>query len=211
MSEITAQDVAALRKATGAGMMDAKRALEESGGDAERAGEILREKGLAAAKKRSDRATSEGTIGHYLHHQADRPVIGVLVELASETDFVAKSDAFQEAARDIAMHIAAFRPGWVTREEVPESVLDEQRKLFAAQARNEGKPDDIVPKIVEGKLEAFYGDSVLYDQTFVKPEAFEGSVGEMVEQLAAQMGENIGVRRFVRMGIGESADEDTEE
>lgn len=204
MSEIGAKDVAALRKATGAGMMDAKRALEEAGGDADRAAEILREKGLAAVRKRADRAADEGTIGHYLHVQADRPVIGVLVELNSETDFVAKSEDFQQAARDIAMHVAAFRPQWVARDEVPDDVLDEERRLIAAQARNEGKPDEIVEKIVEGRLNAFYRDTVLMEQDFVNPEKFDGTVGEMIEQMAATMGENIGVRRFVRIGIGES-------
>ncbi len=203
MSEVTAKDVGALRKATGAGMMDAKRALTEAGGDPERAAEILREQGLADARKRSDRATDEGTIGHYLHIQADRPVIGVLVELASETDFVAKSEAFQDAARDIAMHVAAFRPQWVTRDDVPADALEKEKELIAAQARNEGKPDHIVEKIVEGRIDSFYEDLVLYDQTFVKSETFEGTVGQMVEQLVSQMGENIGVRRFVRLGIGE--------
>lgn len=207
MTEITAADVAALRKSTGAGMMDAKRALEDADGNPERAAEILREQGLADAKKRSDRATNEGTIGHYLHHQADRPVIGVLVELASETDFVAKSDAFQEAARDIAMHVAAYRPEWVRRDEVPGEVIDEEKKVIAAQAKNEGKPDDVIDKIVEGRIRSFYEDMVLYDQTFVNPEKYEGTVGDMVEELASQMGENIGVRRFVRIGIGETSAE----
>ncbi len=204
MSEITATDVGALRKSTGAGMMDAKRALTEAGGDPERAAEILREQGLADARKRSDRATDEGTIGHYLHIQADRPVIGVLVELASETDFVAKSEAFQDAARDIAMHVAAFRPQWVTRDEVPADALEKEKELIAAQARNEGKPDHIVEKIVEGRINSFYEDLVLYDQTFANSDKFEGTVGQMVEQLVSQMGENIGVRRFVRLGIGET-------
>jgi elongation factor Ts len=206
MSEITAAAVAALRKATGAGMMDAKRALQEADGDAERAADVLREQGLADARKRSDRATTEGVIGHYLHQQADRPVLGVLVELASETDFVAKTEGFQDAARDIAMHIAAYKPEWVTREEVPAEILEKEKDLIAAQARNEGKPDEIVEKIVEGRIKSFYEDTVLYDQTFVNPEKFEGTVGEMVEQLASQMGENIGVRRFVRVGIGEGAE-----
>lgn len=204
MSEISAKDVAALRSATGAGMMDAKRALEEADGDAERAADILRERGLAAARKRADRAADEGTIGHYLHVQAGRPVIGVLVELNSETDFVAKSDEFQDAARDIAMHVAAYRPQWVTRDEVPQDVLDKERDLIAAQARNEGKPDDIVEKIVDGRLNAFFQDTVLADQTFVNPEKFDGTVGEMIDQMAARMGENIGVRRFVRLAVGES-------
>jgi len=204
MSEITAKDVAALRKATGAGMMDAKRALEESAGDAERAADLLREQGLAEARKRSDRATNQGTIGHYLHVQAERPVIGVLVELASETDFVAKSDTFQEAARDIAMHVAAYRPQWVNRDEVPVAAVDKEKELIAAQARNEGKPENIVDKIVEGRIKSFYEDTVLYDQTFANTDKFEGTVGQMVDQLISQMGENIGVRRFVRIGIGET-------
>lgn len=203
MSEITAQQVSALRKSSGAGMMDAKRALEEAAGDMTRAAEILREKGLASAKKRSDRATEQGTIGHYLHHQADRPVIGVLVELASETDFVAKSAGFQEAARDLAMHVAAARPRWVTRDEVPESVIAKERELIAAQARHEGKPEAVIDKIVDGRVKSFFEDYVLYDQTFVNPEKFEGTVGQMVESLAAQMGENISVRRFARIGVGE--------
>jgi elongation factor Ts len=206
MAEITPAMVAALRKTTGAGMMDAKRALEESGGDPARAAEILREKGLASAKKRSERATDQGSIGHYLHVQADRPVIGVLVELSSETDFVAKSEPFQTAARDIAMHIAAARPRWVRREEVPEPVLAKERELIAAQAKHEGKPDKVIEKIVDGRISSFYEDNVLYDQTFVNPEKFEGTVGRMVESLAATMGENISVRRFARVGVGEAAE-----
>lgn len=204
MSEITAKDVAALRKATGAGMMDAKRALQEAEGDADRAAEILREKGLADAKKRSDRATNEGTIGHYLHVQAERPVIGVLVELVCETDFVAKSDGFQDAARDIAMHVAAYRPQWVSRDEVPADIVEEEKRIIAAQASNEGKPDEIVEKIVEGRINSFYGDTVLNDQQFVNPEKFDGTVGSMIEQMISTMGENIAVKRFVRLGIGES-------
>lgn len=206
MAEITSAMVSALRKTTGAGMMDAKRALEESGGDPTRAAEILREKGLASAKKRSERATDQGSIGHYLHVQADRPVIGVLVELSSETDFVAKSEPFQAAARDIAMHIAAARPRWVRREEVPEPVLAKERELIAAQAKHEGKPDKVIEKIVDGRISSFYEDNVLYDQTFVNPEKFEGTVGRMVESLAATMGENISVRRFARVGVGEAAE-----
>ena len=206
MAEITAAQVAALRKTSGAGMMDAKRALEEAAGDVARAADILREKGLASAKKRSERATDQGSIGHYLHVQADRPVIGVLVELSSETDFVAKSDAFQAAARDIAMHIAAARPRWVRRDEVPGEILDKERELIAAQARNEGKPDKVVDKIVDGRINTFYEDNVLYDQVFVNPERYTGTVGQMVESLAATMGENIAVRRFTRVGVGEAVE-----
>lgn len=205
MTVVTAQDVAALRKKSGAGMMDAKRALEEAGGDMAAAERILLEKGLASAKKRSDRATDQGTIGSYLHHQADRPVIGVLVELVCETDFVAKSADFQEAAKGIAMHIAAARPRWVTRDQVPVEVLADERTVMAAQARNEGKPEDVIERIVAGKVESFYEDSVLYDQTFVNSERFSGTVGAMVEALSVQMGENIAVGRFSRIGVGEDA------
>ena len=206
MSEITAQQVAALRKATGAGMMDAKRALEETGGDVEKARDLLREKGLASAAKRTGRVTEQGSIGSYLHFQADRPVIGVLVELASETDFVAKSEAFQEAANDIAMHVAAARPRWVRREEVPDDALDKERDLIAAQARNEGKPEDVIDKIVEGRIGSFYEDHVLYDQVFVNPAKFEGTVGAMIQEMAAQMGENIAVARISRLAVGEDAE-----
>lgn len=204
VSEITAKHVSDLRKATGAGMMDAKRALEEAAGDMERAKELLREKGLASAKKRTGRATEQGSIGSYLHYQADRPVIGVLVELASETDFVAKSPEFQTAANDIAMHIAASRPRWIRREDVPGEILDKERELIAAQARNEGKPDQVIDKIVDGRVQAFFEDNVLYDQTFINPEKFEGTVGAMVEAMVAQMGENIMVSRMARVGVGEA-------
>lgn len=205
MTTVTAQDVAALRKKSGAGMMDAKRALEESGGDMAAAERILLEKGLASAKKRSERATDQGTIGSYLHHQSDRPVIGVLVELVCETDFVAKSAEFQEAAKDLAMHVAAARPRWVTRDEVSEDALADERAIMAAQARNEGKPDDVIERIVTGKIESFYEDYVLYDQTFVNAEKFAGTVGAMIEALGVQMGENVAVRRFSRIGVGEDA------
>lgn len=203
MSEFSAKDVAELRRVSGAGMMDAKRALEEAGGEMERAKEILRELGIADARKRAGRTTDQGTIGHYLHHQSDRPVIGVIVELASETDFVAKSDDFQQAARDIAMHIAATRPQWVSREDVPEEAVEQEKKLIATQARNEGKPDQVIDKIVEGRLKAYFEDTVLYEQQFVNPEKFEGTVGQFVEQLIATMGENIAVRRFSRIAVGE--------
>jgi elongation factor Ts len=204
--QITAKDVQALRKDTGAGMMDAKRALEEAGGDAERAADILREKGVAAAAKRSSRAQTDGAVGSYLHYQSGRPVIGVLVELAAETDFVAKSDEFQKAADDIAMHVAAARPQWVTREEVPEDAIAKEKSLIEAQARNEGKPDHIIEKIVDGRIGSFFQDNVLYDQEYVRPEQFEGTVGEMVRQMAATMGENISVGRFSRIQVGEGAE-----
>ncbi len=203
MSDIAAADVAALRKATGAGMMDAKRALEESEGDIERAKQLLLEKGIADARKRAGREAQEGAIGHYLHYQADRPVIGVLVDLAAETDFVAKSEQFQEAARDIAMHVAAARPLWVRREDVPEGVVSAESELFAVQARNEGKPEQVIERIVEGRIRSFYEEKVLYEQPFVNPAKFDGTVGQMVESLAGALGENISVRRFRRLAIGE--------
>ena len=204
MPDISTNDVVALRKATGAGMMDAKRALADAEGDLEKAKDLLRERGLADARKRSARISTQGAIGHYLHFQADRPVIGVLVELAAETDFVAKSPDFLQAARDLAMHVAASRPRWVRREEVPEDLLAHEREIIASQARNEGKPDKVVERIVEGRLRVFYEEHVLYDQPFVNPEKFQGTVGEMVNGLAGSMGENILVRRFARIGVGES-------
>ncbi len=201
----SAKDVQRLRVEMGTGMMDAKKALEEADGDYERAKDVLREKGLAAAAKRSGRSQSEGAVGSYLHRQAGRPVIGVLVELASETDFVAKSEDFQRVANDIAMHIAAARPEWVLADDVPAEVVEKERGLIAAQARNEGKPDHIIDKIVEGRIRSFYQDNVLYEQTFVRSEVFEGTVGDMVRQLGVTMGENISVARFSRVQVGEGA------
>lgn len=202
MADFTAQDVQALRKATGAGMMDAKKALEATGGDPDKAADYLREQGIAAAAKRADREQSEGAVGVYMHNQAGRPVIGVLIGLASETDFVAKSEDFLSAANDIAMHAAAARPSWVSRDEVPEDVIAKEKQLIAAQARNEGKPEEIIEKIVEGRLGAFFKDNVLLDQVFVRSERFDGTVGEMVQQLAVTMGENISVSSMARVEIG---------
>ncbi|HKZ28376.1 MAG TPA: translation elongation factor Ts [Acidimicrobiia bacterium] len=203
MTQFTAQQVQKLRKDTNVGMMDAKKALTESEGDYEKAKDYLREKGLADAKKRADRDANQGTIGMYVHRQFDRPVMGVFVELSSETDFVAKSSEFQEVADDIAMHIAAMAPRWVAKEAVPADALDKERDLIARQAAHEGKPETIIPKIVEGKINSFYEDNVLYEQTFVNAEKFDGTVGELVARLAARMGENIGVKRFARIAVGE--------
>ncbi len=169
----------------------------------DRAKDLLREQGLSDAAKRADRGQSEGTIGSYLHSQSGRPVVGVLVDLASETDFVAKSDEFQGVANDIAMHIAAAQPTWITREDVPEDAIADEKRLIAAQAVNEGKPEHIVEKIVEGRINSFYADNVLYDQEFVKTETFEGTVGELVTQLASKMGENISVSKMARVAVGE--------
>ena len=203
MTDITPTDIQALRQETGAGMMDAKRALTEANGDADRAKEILREQGLADAAKRTDRAQTEGAVGSYLHSQAGRPVIGVMVALGSETDFVAKNDEFQQTANDIAMHAAAAKPQWITRDQVPEEVIESEKRLIAAQAANEGKPEDVIDKIVDGKLEKFYADNVLYDQEFIRSDRFEGTVGDMVQQLAVTMGENISVVGMSRVAVGE--------
>jgi elongation factor Ts len=203
MSNFTAQDVQKLRRDTNVGMMDAKKALTECGGDYDKAKDYLREKGLADAKKRADRDANQGTIGMYVHYQFDRPVMGVIVELASETDFVAKSPEFQEIADDIAMHVAAAAPRWVEKAAVPDDAIEKERELIARQAANEGKPENIIPKIVEGKVTSFYKDTVLYEQAFVNADKFDGTVGEMVSRLAAKMGENIGVKRFARIAVGE--------
>lgn len=206
MADFTAKDIQALRHETGTGMMDAKKALQDTGGDLEKAKDLLRERGLAAAAKRTDRAQSQGIIGSYMHQQSGRPVIGVMVDLACETDFVAKTEGFAEAADDIAMHIAAARPGWINREDVSEELLAHERELIAAQARNEGKPDHIIERIVDGRINSFYKDNVLYDQQFVRTEKFDGSVGDMVKKLASSLGENISVNRFERVQVGETAE-----
>lgn len=204
MAEISAKDVQKLRQMAGAGMMEAKRALVDTDGDFDKALEILRAKGVAKAAKRAvEREATDGTIGHYLHFQADRPVTGVVVELACETDFVAKHPDFRQAADDIALHVAWGKPPWVQRKDIDPAVLESQRDLFTRQAKEQGKPDPIIAKIVEGKLNAFFEDKVLYDQRFVNEQKFEGTVGEMVNQLAARMGENISVRRVAWLTVGE--------
>jgi elongation factor Ts len=206
MANITAKDVQELRTASGTGMMDAKRALQDADGDIEKAKDMLRERGLSAASKRTDRAQTQGIIGSYMHQQSGRPVIGVMVDLACETDFVAKTEGFQDAANDIAMHIAASHPGWVSREQVPVEIIDKERELIAAQARNEGKPDNIVERIVDGRINSFYKDNVLNDQVFVRTEKYDGTVGDMVKELASSLGENISVSRFSRLQVGEAAE-----
>lgn len=203
MADFTAKDVQDLRKETGVGMMDAKKALAEVDGDMEKARDLLRERGLADVAKRADRDANQGVVGYYLHTPTGYPTIAVLVELASETDFVAKSDEFQETANDIAMHVSWSQPRWVDRDEVPDDAIDEERKWIARQAAAEGKPEDIIEKIVDGKIKTFYQDNVLNEQVFVNTAKFDGTVGEMVTKLAAKMGENISVRRFSRIAVGE--------
>ena len=203
MADFTAKDVQALRKETGAGMMNAKNALTETGGNMDEAKDLLRERGIAKADKRSGRDQGEGAVGFYIHVQADRPVIGVLIGLASETDFVAKTDDFIGIANDIAMHAAAARPLWLARDDVPEDAVSKEKELIAAEARNEGKPDPIIEKIVDGRINSFYRDNVLLDQVFVRSDRFEGTVGELVQDLAVKMGENISVTSMARVEIGE--------
>lgn len=202
MAEVTAKDIQRLRQEAGVGMMDAKKALTDADGDFEKAFELLRERGQAKMAKRSEREASEGAIGSYIHVQNDRPVLGVLVELACETDFVAKSDEFRQTADDIAMHVSWASPEWVTREEVDEAALGKEKELIARQASAEGKPEDVLDRIVEGRIGAWYAENVLYDQKFVNPERFEGTVGDMVGALATKMGENISVRKVARLAVG---------
>ena len=203
MAQFTAKDVQALRKATGVGMMDAKRALVECDGDMDKAKDLLREKGLADAKKRAGRDANEGTVGFYVHQPSGYPTVGVIVELASETDFVAKSDRFQKMAHDVAMHIAAAQPKWVRTEDVPGELVDRERDLIAREAIASGKPERIVERIVDGRIKSFYKEHVLYEQDYIRTDQYEGKVGDMVTELAASMGENIGVRRFARLAVGE--------
>jgi elongation factor Ts len=196
--KIPAADVKALRDATGAGMMDAKKALAEADGDVARATEILRERGLADAKKRAGRSAEQGVIAHYIHFNG---TVGVLAEVNCETDFVANTDDFKKLARDVALHIASAAPQYVRRQDVPDEVLDGERRVYAAQLTQEGKPEEKIPMIIEGKLGAFYKDVVLVDQPFVKDDS--KSVGELLDEVAALVQEKVAVRRFVRYKLGE--------
>jgi len=195
---ITAQQVKALRDQTGAGMMECKKALSEAEGDLNRAVTILRERGLAAAAKKADRQTREGIVGKYIHAGGK---LGVLVEVNCETDFVARTDEFQELVRDIAMHIAASNPSYVRREEASEEELEGERGIYRTQALAAGKPEKVVDRIVEGKLNKYYAEVCLYDQPFVKDP--EITVEEMVKSKIATLKENIAVKRFIRYKIGE--------
>ena len=203
MADLTAKDVQRLRRRAGVGMMDAKAALVETDGDMDKAHDVLRERGLAQAGKRADRDANEGTIGSYLHQQSGHPVMGVLIELACETDFVAKSPEFNEVANDIAMHVSWASPRWIVREEVPEDILSHERDLIARAARTEGKSDPIIPRIVQGRMEKFYVDNVLSEQVFVNSQKFEGTVGDMVKTVASRVGENVKIRRVARVAVGE--------
>ncbi len=196
--QISAQQVRDLREKTGAGIMDCKKALSESGGDVEKAITYLREKGLAAAQKKAGRQTSEGVVSSYIHAGGK---IGVLVEVDCETDFVAKTEDFQNLARDLAMHIAALNPLYVKREDVPQDVLERERDIFRAQAKESGKPENVVEKIVEGKIEKYFKENCLLEQGFVKDP--DRTVGDLITEAIAKLGENIQVSRFARFKVGE--------
>ena len=195
---ISANQVKELREKTGAGMMDCKNALNEANGDMEQAIVVLRKKGLATAQKKAARVAAEGMIGHYIHAGGK---LGVLVEVNCETDFAAKSPDFQQLVKDVAMHIAAQNPLYVRREEVPPEVLEKEREIYRDQARQSGKPANIIDKIAEGKLESYYQMSCLYDQQFVKDPA--QTVEQLINSLIGKIGENIRVRRFTRFKTGE--------
>ena len=195
---VTAEMVKELRERTGAGMLDCKKALTESNGDMERAIEILREKGLAAAAKKSGRIAAEGLVESYIHGGGR---IGVLIEVNCETDFVAKTDGFKELVKDLAMQVAAARPEYVSREEVPQEVTEKEKTILTHQAQNEGKPEKVIEKMVEGRIEKFYKEVCLLEQPFIKNPDI--TVNQLVMEKIAQIGENIRVRRFARFELGE--------
>jgi elongation factor Ts len=199
MASFSAKDVAALRARTGAGMMDCKKALEETGGDLEKAVDLLKQRGIAKAEKRSERGASEGLIGHYVHFNGK---VAVLVEVNCETDFVARTDDFQNLVRDLAQHIAGTPtpPIAVSTEQVPADLVARERAIDDAQVAETGKPEAVRGKIVEGKIKKFYEERVLLEQPFVKDD--KQKVGDLVKGLSGKTGENIQVRRFVRWELG---------
>jgi elongation factor Ts len=197
--QIPAQLVKELRDLTNAGFADCRAALVEANGDKEKAITVLRKKGQAAAAKKAQREASEGLVGSYIHAGGK---IGVMVELNCESDFVARTDAFQQLSHDIAMHIAALDPRYVRREEVTPEMLEKERDIYKAQALATGKPENVVEKIVNGKMEKFYEENCLYEQHYIKDESV--TIGEMITQAIAKLGENISIRRFVRFKVGES-------
>ncbi|WP_159884344.1 translation elongation factor Ts [Paenibacillus puerhi] len=202
---VNAAAVKELREKTGAGMLDCKKALEEANGDLTKASELLREKGLAAAAKKSDRVATEGMIESYIHAGGK---IGVLVEVNSETDFVAKNDQFKTFVRDVALHIAASSPKFIRREEVPQDALDKEREILTNQALNEGKPEKIVEKIVEGRLAKYYEEYCLLEQPFIKDP--DKTVEQVLKEKIATIGENLSIRRFVRYELGEGLEKKQE-
>ena len=201
MAEITAAMVKQLRDQTGAGMMECKAALTEANGNMEEAVTLLRKRGLAQAAKRAGRATAQGVIGSYIHMGGR---IGVLVEVNCESDFVARTDDFNNLVKEVAMHIAAADPKWVRREEVPAEAIEKEKAIYRAQMENSGKPANVLDKIVEGKLGSFYSQFVLLDQPSIRDNAV--SISQLVAQASAKTGENIQISRFVRMRVGEGVE-----
>ena len=198
--QIPANLVKELRERTGAGFSDCRAALVESGADIEKAIDILRKKGQAAAAKKAQRQASEGLVGHYIHAGGK---IGVIVEVNCESDFVARTEAFQQLCHDIAMHIAAIDPRYLRREEVTPEMLEREREIYKDQAKATGKPEAVIERIVTGKMEKFYEENCLYEQHYIKDESV--TIGEMITQAIAKLGENVSVRRFVRFKVGEVA------
>jgi elongation factor Ts len=201
MAEITAAMVKQLRDQTGAGMMECKAALTEANGNMDEATTLLRKRGLAQAAKRAGRATAQGVIGSYIHMGGR---IGVLVEVNCESDFVARTDDFNNLVKEVAMHIAAADPKWVRREEVPAEAIEKERSIYRAQMENSGKPANVLDKIVEGKLGSFYAQFVLLDQPYIRDDKV--TVSQLVAQASAKTGENIQVGRFVRFRVGEAGE-----
>jgi elongation factor Ts len=199
MAEITAALVKQLRDSTGAGMMECKAALQEANGDLEEARTILRKRGLASAAKKVGRSTSEGQIGSYIHSGGK---IGVLIELNCESDFVARTDDFQTLLKEIGLQVAAASPQYARREDVPADVLDRERDIYRAQMKDSGKPAQVIDKIVEGKLGAFYEQTVLVDQPSIRDP--KTTVGQLIQAAIAKLGENISVARFIRFKVGDS-------
>src|SRR5918999_4711160 len=201
MATITADVVKQLRDKTGAGMMECKAALAEAGGNMEEAVTLLRKRGLAQASKRAGRATAQGTIGSYIHLGGR---IGVLVEVNCESDFVARTDDFQNLVKEIGMHIAAADPKWVRREDVPPDAIEKEKAIYRAQMENTGKPANVLDKIIEGKLGSFYGQFVLLEQPSIRDSS--QTIQQMVAQASAKTGENITISRFIRFRVGEHAE-----
>ena len=195
---VTMEAVKKLRAMTGAGMMDVKKTLEETEGDLDKAARLLRERGIAKAAKKADREAREGFVGSYVHHNGK---IATLVELNCETDFVARNEAFQALARELAIHVAMANPSYLSREQVPAEVVDAERQALADQAKQEGKPEAVVEKIVEGRLGKFYAEICLLEQPFVKDD--KKTVQELLNEAIARMGENIQIGSFSRIAIGE--------
>ena len=201
MATITADQVKKLRDATGAGMMECKAALAEADGNFEEATTLLRKRGLAQAAKRAGRATGNGLISSYIHMGGR---IGVLIEVNCETDFVARTDAFQNLVKELAMHVAAADPKWVRREEVPAEAIEKEKSIYRAQMESSGKPANVLDKIIEGKLTSFYAQFVLLDQPFIRDDKL--TISQLIAETTAKTGENITITRFTRYRVGESAD-----